>query len=208
MQKNFVEKIDCDEYVEERIYTVQECTAIAVTAGDKERQDALLVTRADESGEKDMQIVFGWTMPEDGEGFAAMCEDSGAWSSDWEDLETVLLPGEEEDNPRAYNAEKTYYYSVQCQRLEDGCNMRERQVIEEFPADIHDQAALDAAILGIADAADLTELMTPLDEPYDAAELDNLWTLALMAKAPGDPGSEIASFEIWESESRTAAKGE
>ena len=94
MQKNFVEKIDCDEYVEERIYTVQECTAIAVTAGDKERQDALLVTRADESGEKDMQIVFGWTMPEDGEGFAAMCEDSGAWSSDWEDLNTVILEEE------------------------------------------------------------------------------------------------------------------
>lgn len=113
-----------------------------------------------------------------------------------------------EDNPSAYSAEKTYYYSVQCQRLENGCNMRERQVIEEFPADIHDQAALDAAILGIADAADLTELMTPLDEPYDAAELDNLWTLALMAEEPGEPGSEIASFEIWESESRAAAKGE
>lgn len=210
MKKNFVERIDCGEYVEERVYTVETCTAIAVGIDDEKRQDALLVTRADEEygSEKFEQIVFGWTMPEDDEGFAAMCEDSGAWSSDWDDLETVILPGEEEDNPRAYSAEKTYYYSVQCARLEDGCNMRERQVIEEFPADIHDQAALDAAILGIDDEANLTDYMVPLEEPYDAAEVDNLWTFALLAKAPGDSGSEIASFEIWESESRADAKGE
>ena len=94
MKKNFVDRTE--EWGEERVYTVQTCTAIAVTAGDKERQNALLVYRTDEEArnEEDVMVVFGWTMPEDDEGFAAMCDDPFAWSSDWEDLNTVIIDEE------------------------------------------------------------------------------------------------------------------
>lgn len=94
MKKNFVDCTgECDAV---RVWTVQTCKAIAVTAGDKEPQDALLVYPADEimGREEYVMIVFGWKMPEDDEGFAAMCEDYSAWSSDWEDLNTVV-PDEE-----------------------------------------------------------------------------------------------------------------
>lgn len=94
MKKNFVGRSDeCDAV---RVWTVQTCTAIAVTEGDKEPQDALLVYPADEimGREEYVMIVFGWKMPEDDEGFAAMCEDSGAWSRDWEDLNTVTIEEE------------------------------------------------------------------------------------------------------------------
>lgn len=94
MKKNFVDRTgECDAV---RVWTVQTCKAIAVVAGDKEPQDALLVYPADDimGREEYVMIVFGWKMPEDDEGFAAMCEDLFAWSSDWEDLNTVV-PDEE-----------------------------------------------------------------------------------------------------------------
>lgn len=94
MKKNFVDHTE--ECGEDRVYTVQTCRAIAVTAGDKDPQDALLVYPADEiMGREDYtMVVFGWKMPEDDEGFAAMCDDFFAWSRDWEDLNTVV-PDEE-----------------------------------------------------------------------------------------------------------------
>lgn len=80
-------------------YTVTPCTAIALTIGDTERQNAVHVSCAyydDETGyssEKDEYVVFGWTadMLEDEEDFDSMCEDSMAWDSDCETLETVEL---------------------------------------------------------------------------------------------------------------------
>lgn len=69
-------------------YTVRTCTAIAASIGDTERQNALLVTSRN-NGEKAEFVVFGWEMPEDDETFAEMCEDTYAWDSNHETLETV-----------------------------------------------------------------------------------------------------------------------
>lgn len=71
-------------------YTIDTCTAIACTIGDTERQDALLVTTIADSGEKFENVVFGYEMPEDADEFDAICEDSAAWSSDHEDLASVI----------------------------------------------------------------------------------------------------------------------
>lgn len=81
MTKNFA--IDNTEY------TVTTCTAIAVTADDTTRQDALLIESTADSGEKFRYIVFGYEMPDTAEDFEAMSDDSSAWTSDYEDLETV-----------------------------------------------------------------------------------------------------------------------
>lgn len=73
-------------------YTVEEITAIATCAGEYSedfRQNALLVTSMADSGELIEYVVFGWNMPENDDDFADMCEDSNAWDSDWETLETV-----------------------------------------------------------------------------------------------------------------------
>lgn len=94
MKKNFVDRTgECDAV---HVWTVQTCTAIAVTAGDKDPQDALLVYPADEiMGREDyVNVVFGWKMPEDDEGFAAMCDNLSAWSGDGPDLDTVILDEE------------------------------------------------------------------------------------------------------------------
>ena len=76
---------------EGREYTIKEVTAIADCDDyDEEyRQDALLVTSVADSGEKIEYVVFGWVMPENDDDFSDMCEDSNAWDSDWETLETV-----------------------------------------------------------------------------------------------------------------------
>ena len=73
-------------------YTVTECTAIAVTAGDTERQDALYVYSFSDAGEKFEYVVFGYAMPEDDDEFLTMSDDYSAWSSDYEDVETVDCP--------------------------------------------------------------------------------------------------------------------
>lgn len=73
--------------IDGREYTVVPCTAIASTAGDTERQNALYVYFVDESGEKFDRVVFGWEMPEDDEAWADMCEDEWAWSDDVESVE-------------------------------------------------------------------------------------------------------------------------
>ena len=78
--------------VEGTEYTVTEVTAIADEYGvysEDKRQNALLVTNVADSGEKIEYVVFGWNMPDDENDFSDMCEDSNAWDSDWETLETV-----------------------------------------------------------------------------------------------------------------------
>ena len=62
-------------------YTVEECTAIALCDGEDEscRQNALLITSTEESGEVVEKLVFGWAMPESDEDWRDMCEDTGAW---------------------------------------------------------------------------------------------------------------------------------
>ena len=66
-------------------YTVTACTAMY----EGERLSALLVENTAESGEKFQFVVFGYEMPETAEGFEDMCEDSCAWDSDYETLESV-----------------------------------------------------------------------------------------------------------------------
>ena len=78
--------------VEGTEYTVEEITAIATCAGEDsedDRQYALLVTNMSDSGEKMEYVVFGYDMPENEDDFSNMCEDSDAWDSDCETLETV-----------------------------------------------------------------------------------------------------------------------
>ena len=78
--------------VEGTEYTVDELTAIATCAGEhgeEMRQNALLVTNMADSGEKIEYVVFGYDMPENEDDFSDMCEDSDAWDSDCETLETV-----------------------------------------------------------------------------------------------------------------------
>ena len=78
--------------VEGTEYTVEEITAIATCAGEyseDKRQNALLVTNVADSGEKIEYVVFGYDMPDDENDFSDMCEDSNAWDSDYETLETV-----------------------------------------------------------------------------------------------------------------------
>ena len=73
-------------------YTVEEITAIATCAGDyseEDRQKAIIVTNVADSGEKIEYVVFGYDMPENEDDFSDMCEDSDAWDSSWETLETV-----------------------------------------------------------------------------------------------------------------------
>ena len=78
--------------VEGTEYTVEEITAIATCAGEyseDDRHNALLVTNMTDSGEKIEYVVFGYDMPENEDDFSDMCEDSDAWDSNCETLETV-----------------------------------------------------------------------------------------------------------------------
>ena len=75
-------------YIIENIeYTIIPCEAIALD--DYTHQDALLVS-SKQNGEKFDKVVFGYEMPETIEDFDDMCEDSSAWESDQEVLETVI----------------------------------------------------------------------------------------------------------------------
>ena len=78
--------------VEGTEYTVEDITAIATRAGEHGedfRQNALLVTNMADSGEKIEYVVFGYDMPENEDDFSDMCEDSDAWDSNCETIETV-----------------------------------------------------------------------------------------------------------------------
>ena len=67
-------------------YTITDCTALNC---EDERVNALLVENTADSGEKFQFVVFGYEMPETVEDFEDMCDDSCAWDSDYEVLETV-----------------------------------------------------------------------------------------------------------------------
>lgn len=71
-------------------YTIHDYSAIcnADLPNESKRQNALLVT-VERDGEKFEQIVFGYEMPGTVEAFRDMCEDSGAWESDWQVIKTV-----------------------------------------------------------------------------------------------------------------------
>ena len=78
--------------VEGTEYIVEDITAIATCSGEhgeEMRQNALLVTSIADSGEKIEYVVFGYDMPENDDDFSDMCEDSDAWDSNFETLETV-----------------------------------------------------------------------------------------------------------------------
>ena len=84
MKKTFI--------IEGTEYTAEDITAIATCVGEYSedfRQNALLVTNIADSGEKIEYVVFGHDMPENEDEFSDMCEDSDAWDSNWENLETV-----------------------------------------------------------------------------------------------------------------------
>lgn len=73
-------------------YTVEACTAICGDdlGGKRKRQEAVFVS-SENGGEKFEFVVFGWEIPETSAGFSEMCEDFGAWESDWEVLRSVEI---------------------------------------------------------------------------------------------------------------------
>ena len=84
MKKNFA--------VENTLYTVDEITAIATSAGDSvedQRQNALLVMSEADSGEKMQYVVFGFELPQDADDFSAMCDEPNAWDGSEDTLRTV-----------------------------------------------------------------------------------------------------------------------
>lgn len=77
--------------INETEYTISNCTAVACCdLKNAAQQDALLVT-CYRDGEKVECVVFGYEMPETADDFVAMCEDSFAWESYYEVLETVRV---------------------------------------------------------------------------------------------------------------------
>lgn len=78
-------------------YSVETCTAICgADLGDESRRQEALYVANKYNGELFEYIVFGYDMPETEEAFLEMCDDSSAWESDWEVLETVhrVKPGQ------------------------------------------------------------------------------------------------------------------
>ena len=81
-----------------KTYTVSPCAAVAVNAGDTDRQPALYVVSAADSGETFEFIVYGWNMPKTVEDFAAMAEDCGAWDSDHEAVAAAVFDTKERED--------------------------------------------------------------------------------------------------------------
>ena len=76
--------------VEGTEYTVTKCTAIALCDIENgNRQPALHVVSYSDGGERFDDVVFGWDMPESKEDYLDMCEDSGAWESDYTVVESI-----------------------------------------------------------------------------------------------------------------------
>lgn len=76
--------------INETTYSIEKVTATAFCDLDEAiRQDAILVSYENESGETVDYVVFGHNMPEDEDDLLAMFDDSCAWESDWEVLATV-----------------------------------------------------------------------------------------------------------------------
>ena len=79
-----------------RTYEVEKITAISTYDETRTRQDTVLVT-TEQNGEKFEYVVFGWDYENLNtiDDFNEMCEDSYAWESDWETLETIYKKGGE-----------------------------------------------------------------------------------------------------------------
>ena len=76
--------------IDDTEYAVKICTAIcAADCGKESKRQAALLVSSERDGEKFEQIVFGYEMPGTVEAFRDMCEDSGAWESDWQVTKTV-----------------------------------------------------------------------------------------------------------------------
>ncbi len=77
-------------------YQLIACTAIAVTAGASGRQDAILVHDIDACSADADQVLYGYDLASmDEETFFDTCEnDCAAFSSNWEDLDSVLIGDE------------------------------------------------------------------------------------------------------------------
>lgn len=64
-------------------YMIAPCTAIcAADCGDESKRQAALLVTSELNGEMFEDVVFGWDMPENEEGFHDMCADYAAWESD------------------------------------------------------------------------------------------------------------------------------
>jgi len=70
------------------------CTAIAVSDGDTERQNAVFVHDLNDEFRNGDFVAFGYALPEDEDDARNIFEDWSSHSSDWEDLETVIIDGE------------------------------------------------------------------------------------------------------------------
>lgn len=79
--------------VENTNYRCYPCTAISSADNGNEamRQDAVLVISTDGT-EQDVEVVFGYDLPQEQADFVDMCDDSSAWESDQETLRSVLCP--------------------------------------------------------------------------------------------------------------------
>lgn len=76
-----------------RGYKLIPCTAIALGAGDTERQNAIYAVQKFAPGEEKFEfVIFGYKMPESKEDFAAILENSWSWDNDCGTLDTVILP--------------------------------------------------------------------------------------------------------------------
>lgn len=72
-------------------YTVRTCTAVAVSIGETGRTIALYVESFAASGEHVEYVVFGETLPEDEEEFAALCDYPDEWDSYYGTIATVCF---------------------------------------------------------------------------------------------------------------------
>lgn len=71
-------------------YILRTGTAICCAElGDESRRQEVVIVETDFHGEKFVNVVFGWPMPKSLDEFRAMAEDSSAWESDQEVLETI-----------------------------------------------------------------------------------------------------------------------
>lgn len=68
------------------------CTAVAVSIGDTERQNALLIEEVRDYFDPwdRFAVVFNYGMPENDADFAAMIDDADAWDYDGETLKSVI----------------------------------------------------------------------------------------------------------------------
>ena len=74
-------------------YRCYSCTAISNADNGNEamRQEAVLVISTDGT-EQDVEVVFGYDLPQEQADFLELCDDSAAWETEQEMLRSVLCP--------------------------------------------------------------------------------------------------------------------